>query len=210
VTSFVRLVSSAAVWVAGCGTDVVLGGAIDGGSDGTLSPDAARLDGGPDIADGMRPDVPDATPFPDGAYDLAISATVTRVTCAGALAGMEDAFSGITRDALGLVDGPVEITGIDATHLEVHGAPIEMGFLETSVSLEKGGGPGVPLDVWIGIGTRAEDGPLGTLLVGIELEAHESSIDASGFDGLAGALYVDPLVEDAQCVIGFDARFDAR
>jgi hypothetical protein len=191
-----------------CSTDVYLGGLDDGGAgDAGSSPDSA-VDASFDSAVDAAPML---TPFPDGNYDLAISATITESMCAGpSLMGMESAFAGITRDSLGLAGGPVVVRGIDAIHLDVSGSPIETGFMQPSVRLEKAGGPGVPPEIWVGVGTRADAGPLDTALVAILLEADETTVTASGFDGRVSALYIDPLVEDSQCVVAFDAHFGLR
>lgn len=199
-----------ALWIAiacllgACGTDVYLGGLDDGGPADSGAADSS-LDASSDAA---RDAGPMLTPFSDGSYDLAITATITESMCVGpSLMGMESAFAGVTRDSLGLAAGRVDVRAIDATHLDVSGAPIETGFMQPSVRLEKAGGPGVPPEIWVGVGTRADAGPLDTALVAILLEADETTVTARGFDGRVSALYIDPLVEDSQCIVAFDARF---
>jgi hypothetical protein len=198
-----RVLAPLLLLVSACGTDVLLGGAVDTGSDALPASDAGSDAGLPDAG-------PPLTPFPDGSYMLTIAPTATESLCTGpSLTGMESAFASVTRDSLGLAEGEVAVGAVDAMHLDVTGAPIETGFRAATVRLEKGGGPGVPPEVWIGVGPRADGGPLDTALIGILLEAHETTVTPSGFDGRVSAWYVDPLVEDSQCVLGFAARFTA-
>lgn len=202
------------VSLAACASStVILGGRADsgaradGGLDAGVAIDATITDAG---SDAPPPDARSLTPFPDGTYTLTISPTSTMILCTGpTLSGHESDFAAITRDTLGLTEGVVTLHGIDATHLDVSGPPIESGFLMPTVTLEPGGGgaPGVPLDVWFGIGTRVGTGPLDTTLLATELEAHEPTITPTGFDGRVSALYVSLAVMDDQCVLAFDAHY---
>jgi len=182
-------------WIASCGTNVLLGGSVDAGS--------AR----PDTSAMLDASQASLTPFPDGAYQMTISPT-SNVVCMGAWVGMESAFSGITLATLGLVEGPVELLGTDATHVDFSGATIETDFMTTPVSLEKGGGPGVAPEIWIGIGTRVASGPLGSALIGVDLEADETTITSTGFDGRISAWYIDLAMDGTQCLVGFTTHFE--
>lgn len=187
--------------LSGCGSDVLLGGRTDGGFiDDRAMPDAS--DGGSDAHAPLNA-------FGDGDFDLTIAATISMTLCTGSLGGMDSAFASITRDSLGLREGPVNIVGRDATHFEVSGMPIELGYRQSSIVLEKGGAPGAPADVWVGFASRVETGPASTDLIGLDLEASELTLTPSGFDGRASALYAD-LTAEGQCAIGFDAHFARR
>ena len=194
--------------LAACGTDVLLGGA-DASLDahGDLGAVDASMDAGVDAPLDAGTDAPMTTPFPDGDYTLTIAATQSMAMCTGSLAGMESAFASVTRDSLGLVSGPVTITSVDATNVDVSGATIDTDYLMSPVRITKGGGgPPIPANVWIGIGTRTGTGPLGTEVIAIDLEAFETTIAATGFDGRVSAEFVDLVTTDT-CVVGFDATF---
>ncbi len=210
------LLALSAMSLASCAQSTVLlggrpdGGARDAGAHDAGPADAPMPDTGP--PDAARPDAgPSLTPFANGPYQLTISPTSSMIVCGDALAGMEAMFSGVTRDSVGLVEGPVVIRGIDATHLEVSGTPIDMGFLTPTIELQPGaaGTPGAPPDVWTGGSSRpAEPGPAGTSLLFVLLEADELTITPTGFDGKAGAQFVD-LVDGSMCAVAFDAHFGA-
>ena len=201
-------IGSVALLAAACGTDVLLGGATDGGG-----ADAGRSDAGADtggLADApadVPGDAPMLTPFPDGEWTLAIEPASSMTMCTEALAGREAEFTGITRDSLGLVGGMVDLRGVDATHVEVSGPPIPASFRgEPSIVLERGGGgPPVPPDTWGGLVTLpgTEDGPGGTVLIAFFLDVAETAITPALIPGRVSVAYVD-LSMEGQCFLAFD------
>jgi len=189
-----RMATAIVLCLGGCGTDVLLGGGVDRNTS----------DGGDDHVD---------TPIEHevstlgGTYSLRIDATASMRLCHGALTGQEDAFNEITRASLGFVEGVVTVSAVHARAVDVLGPAIERGYHTPSLRLEKGGGPGVPENIWIGIEPYFGEGPIGTELAGFMLEAFEDSVDATGFSGRASGFFMDPFAE-GQCGVGFGARFD--
>jgi hypothetical protein len=209
----VRLASSvcvvaAAIVAGGCGTDVDVGGALDGGTDAGALVDAGASDAAVAVdAPADVPDLPELTPFPDGTWTMTIAPTSSKLVCSGSLAGRESDFTGITRDDVGFVGGDVILAGVDATHLTVSGAPIETGYGAASLSLEEAGGPTVPDYIWIGVTGTVGAGPTPeTMLIALALHVDDRTITPEGFDGLASALYAHVLTE-GECTVGFAITF---
>jgi hypothetical protein len=176
-----------ALLASACGSDVLLGG--------------APADGSVDVGDAAL------TPFPEGDFQMTVSSAST-IVCMNGWVGMESAFSGVTLASLGIVDGVVTVAAADATHVVMSGAPIETGLRVSSVPLEKAGGGEVPPQIWAGVGTRAENGPLSSTLIAIEIEADETTVEATGFDGRVSAWYIDLATDGTQCLVGFATHFE--